>query len=254
MLKKIVLLITMYCFTACTSNLTKPDKDEDAVAQAPLSHEVGAVNESIQVDADWNKRIWQSINPLRIENQMGADPKFRPQTEVKMAYDSTDLYVIFKVDDRFVRSVTEVYNGPVYGDACVEFFFSPDSNQPLWYFNLEVNCGGIPLLHYVTKPREAIQKLAIEDIQEIEIAHSMPKVVDPEITEPVTWTLEYRIPFYLLEKYSKVSRPAPGVIWHANFYKTANQNSNPHYLTWSFVDHPKPNFHLPEYFGTLIFK
>ncbi|MCB0276848.1 MAG: diguanylate cyclase, partial [Calditrichaeota bacterium] len=26
-----------------------------------------------------------------------------------------------------------------------------------------------------------------------------------------------------------------------------------HWLTWAPVEHPKPNFHLPEFFGTLVF-
>ena len=29
---------------------------------------------------------------------------------------------------------------------------------------------------------------------------------------------------------------------------------NSHYMTWSFVDNIKPQFHLPQFFGTLRFK
>jgi hypothetical protein len=91
------------------------------------------------------------------------------------------------------------------------------------------------------------------DIKEIEIAHSLPELVPDEITDSVTWTLEYKIPLALLEKYANVSRPAPGVTWMANFYKCASNNSNPHYYTWSPVTNPTPNFHLPAFFGTLTF-
>jgi hypothetical protein len=82
----------------------------------------------------------------------------------------------------------------------------------------------------------------------------LPKVVDPEIKDSITWTIEYRIPLSMLEKFSEVTRPKPGVVWKANFYKTASQSSNPHYITWSVVDNPVPNFHLPQFFGTLEFK
>ena len=252
MAKGSFILVVLFGLMGC---LSKEIKKSEKAASSPslLSYEVMPTKESIPIDAVWDKTFWKSIEPVRIKNQMGKDPQFRPYTEVKMAYDQNNLYVIFKVDDRFVRSVTQEINGPVYGDACVEFFFAPDEELPLQYFNLETNCGGTVLMHYVRKPREEVQPLNPEDIKQITIEHSMPQVVDPEITEPVTWILEYKIPLAILEKYAQITHPGPGVIWRANFYKTANQCSNPHYLTWSFVDHPKPNFHLPQYFGKLVF-
>ena len=79
--------------------------------------------------------------------------------------------------------------------------------------------------------------------------------VDPEMEEPTTCTLEYRLPFAVVKKYcSDASKPAQDVIWKANFYKCADGTSRPHWLTWSFVDHPTPHFHMPKYFGTLKFE
>jgi len=165
-----------------------------------------------------------------------------------------NLYVIFLVKDKFVRSITTEVNGQVWKDSAVEFFFSPDSDEPLKYFNLEINAGGTPLIFYVTKALTEFVKLQAPDIKQIEIAHSLPSVVDPQITEPVTWTIEYRIPLSMLKKFSNVTNPAPGVIWRANFYKTGSRTSNPNYLTWNFVDNPRPNFHLPQFFGVLKFQ
>ena len=98
------------------------------------------------------------------------------------------------------------------------------------------------------------EKFIWKDIKMIEIAHSMPRLIDPEITEQVTWTVEYRIPVKMLEKYSRVTYPEPGISWKANFYKIAENSSNPHYLTWSEVQNPTPDFHLPQYFGVINFK
>ncbi len=39
----------------------------------------------------------------------------------------------------------------------------------------------------------------------------------------------------------------------ANFYKCADLSAHPHFLSWNKVDVPTPNFHLPEFFGTLYF-
>ncbi len=220
--------------------------------QQPVVYKVNKLTQFMSIDADWDKAQWQEINPIEITNYVGELPEFRPKTEAKMMYDDENVYVIFQVKDRFVHSMVQEFNGNVSGDACVEFFFSPDSEFPERYFNLEINAGGTPLLFYIIKPWTDFTKLEAENIKKIEIAHSLPKIVDPEITEPITWTIEYRVPLAMLEKFSKVSRPKPGTVWKANFYKTASKSSNPHWVAWSAVD--KKNFHLPQLFGTLEFQ
>lgn len=212
-----------------------------------------AVDNEITIDGNWDKPAWEKVKPVTIENRMGEEPRFRPLTAAKVLYDATNVYVIFRVHDKFVKSTVTSYNGHVSGDSCVEFFFSPNSAEPGHYFNLEVNAGGTPLIFFITNPRKSFTKLPDELISKIEIAHSLPAVVDPEITEEVTWTIECRIPLEILKQYTNVTMPRPNVIWRANFYKTGSDTSNPHYYTWSPVSNPEPNFHLPAYFGTLIF-
>jgi hypothetical protein len=217
-------------------------------------YEVARLVQSMEIDGDWNKPQWQQSKAVMAGNYMGSRPKFRPTAQAKMMYNDENLYVIFHVRDRYVRCITKDINGPVWEDACVEFFFSPDNNFPERYFNLEINCGGTPLMHYNIIPGIDITMLEVSDIEMIEIAHSLPRIIDPEITEPVIWTIEYRIPLVLIEKYSKITRPKPGINWKGNFYKIAENSSNPHYLTWSFVDNPEPDFHLPQFFGLLRFQ
>ena len=224
--------------------------------QKPANKEylVSKLKKPMKIDGNWNKAQWKKIETIKIDNYMGTVSPFKPTVEAKMIYDTDNVYVIFRVKDQFVKSIVTEYNGNVSGDSCVEFFFSPDSNEPLKYFNLEINAGGTPLIFYVTKALTEFVKLQAHDIKQIEIAHSLPSVVDPQITEPVTWTIEYRIPLSMLKKFSNVTNPAPGVIWKANFYKTGSRTSNPNYLTWNFVDNPRPNFHLPQFFGVLKFQ
>jgi hypothetical protein len=217
-------------------------------------YNVVKLEQSIKIDGDWNKQRWQNINAVEITNYMGQIPGFQPVVKAKMMYDDKNLYVIFHVRDRYVRCVTNCINGPVWEDSCVEFFFSPDSNLPERYFNLETNCGGTPLMHYNIIPRKVFKELSIEDIEKIEIAHSLPQIVDPEIEEPVTWTIEYRIPTDILRKYSDITQPKQGIVWGGNFYNIADKTSNPHYITWSVVDNNIPDFHLPQFFGVLKFQ
>ena len=237
------------------SSSSLPKKLSDS-KPADEVYKVSKLKGSIKIDANWDKAEWKNVGIVKVDKYMGTIPKFKPTVEAKMMYDEHNVYVIFRVKDRYVRSVVQEYNGNVSGDSCVEFFFAPDSSLPQHYFNLEINAGGTPLIFYIAPPYPSANfvKLQASEIEQIEIAHSLPSKVDPEISEPVTWTIEYRIPLTMLSKFSNVTKPAPGVIWKANFYKTGSRTSNPNYITWNFVDNPRPNFHLPQFFGTLIFQ
>jgi len=245
--KTALLVFFVLLGTGCSFQKKKDMKNDEL-------YSVSKLNRSIAIDGDWNKSEWQNIKAIDIKNPMGDKPLFTPAVQAKMMYDDANLYVIFNVNDRYVRCMVTEINGPVYEEPAVEFFFSPDPEFPDRYFNLEINCGGTPLMHYNDFSKKQRNPLGLADIEEVEIAHSLPKVVDPEITGPVTWTIEYKIPIVMLEKYSKVIHPKPGTAWRANFYKIAEQGSNIHFLTWSPVKNPVPNFHLPQFFGTIQFR
>jgi hypothetical protein len=217
-------------------------------------YHVNRLEGEIMIDGVWDKQVWEKVPALEITNYMGAKPQFLPTTFAKLLYDDENIYGIFLVKDRFVQCLVQETNGHVSGDSCVEFFFSPDNSNPLFYFNLEINCGGVPLMQYVTVPRKEYLFFHEREISKVEIAHSLPKKVFPEIEGDTVWTIEFKLPLKILEQYTSITHPKPGVKCNANFYKTASTTSNPHYLTWSKVDNPRPDFHLPEFFGTLVFR
>jgi hypothetical protein len=217
-------------------------------------YKVTRLKQPMKIDGNWDKPQWKNVPEIDILNYMGSIPNFRPEVKAKMIYDDKNIYVIFHVKDQYVRCLATEINGPVWQDSACEFFFAPDSALPGKYFNLEMNCGGTPLMFYNLVPRKESKRLDIEDIKKIEIAHSLPQLIDPEMSNPVTWTLEYRIPIDMLGKYAGVTHPKKGVEWRANFYKIAENNSNPHYITWSYIENPKPDFHKPKFFGKLSFE
>lgn len=220
-----------------------------------MVYEVHRLYEAMTIDANWEKPAWQNVLPLELKRFMGDKPTHFPKVQAKLLYDDANLYVIFRVDDRYVRAVAQKHQDPVCRDSCVEFFFTPGVDVARGYFNLEMNSGGIMLLRFQTIPRSDSVALASADLKRVEIAHTLPKIVDPELTEPTTWFVEYRLPVDLLSTYcSTVVPPVPGVQWRANFFKCADKTSHPHWLTWSWVDRPQPEFHVPESFGTLVFK
>ena len=204
--------------------------------------------------AHWDSPPWKDLPSELLQHFMGDQPDHFPRTEVKIAYDDRAIHVMFRVADRYVRAVAAEDQDRVWEDSCVELFFTPDADLSKGYFNLEMNCGGTLLLHFqpgTGKGRVVIPKA---ECSEIARAHSLPRKVDPEIDEPVTWVVEYSIPIALLRRYGEVTTPGPKVTWRGNFYKCADKTSHPHWLTWSPVDYPRPNFHLPEWFGFLVFE
>lgn len=221
---------------------------------AAKTYKVARLEGEMKIDADWNKPQWQGAEPVTLENYMGERPEHFPRTQAKLMYDDENLYVIFKVDDRYVKAVHEGYQSAVCQDSCVEFFFTPGVDIGVGYFNVEMNCAGTMLLCHQKSRGVEVVGLADEDLDKVEIANSMPGLVTEEIPEPVTWTLEYRLPLEILVKYAPVARPQSGVVWKANLYKCGDQTSHPHWLTWSYIDLPAPDFHRPDFFGELVFE
>ncbi len=206
------------------------------------------------IDADWSKPFWMQTPSLALRNHMGATPDPFPATRVKMRYDQKNLYLIFRVDDQFVRAAATKTHGKVWQDSCVEFFFSPEADTHNGYFNLETNCMGVFLFQSHNFKNQTARLVDAIDCSKIEIAHSLTVNTTEEIQHPITWTLEYRLPIAILNKYLYAEPPRKGTRWRANFYKCAETNSHPHWLTWAKVVAPQPNFHLPEFFGSLEFE
>lgn len=219
---------------------------------------VPRMKDTLTIDADWNKAAWKGVTPVTLEYYMGQEPEHQPKVEARLAYDDDFLYVIWKVADNYVLAKRTKHQQDVWRDSCVELFFTPGGDPTVdptkrGYFNLETNCTGVKLcgVHF---PGAKDDKLTDEDFASIVTASSLKGPIDPELAKPTTWTLEYKIPFSVLEKFTKVERPRTGVKWRANLYKCADDASHPHWLTWSPITLAEPSFHQPRFFGMLAFE
>lgn len=220
-----------------------------------MSYAVQRLAEPIPIDANWDKPVWQQTEAITLTHYMGERPTHFPKTQAKVRYDDEALYVIFRVEDQYVRAVAQKHDDPVCRDSCVEFFFVPGTDPAAGYFNLEMNCGGTMLFHFQRIPRKDSVALDPADLQRIQVATTLPRNVEPEATAPTVWCVEYRLPLDILTKhFPALAQPAPGVRWMANFYKCADDSSHPHWLTWNPVNRPQPDFHVPTDFGRIEFQ
>ena len=205
----------------------------------------------VDISAEWDSPVWANANTQKLEVVFNKSSSHHPCTEVKLTYDDQGIYGLFQVKDRYVRATRKKDQEQVCKDSCVEFFVHPAGEEK--YFNFEMNCGGTMLLYHIIDCRaHKYDVIPQADLNTIKRFHTLPKIVDPEITEPTTWRLGFAIPMSFFAKYTKINPKLSGQVWHGNFNKCADNTSHPHWLSW--VQLSKLDFHLPKEFGELIFE
>lgn len=212
----------------------------------------------VELNVAWDSEVWEQADTIEINNFFATPTAgdYKPITKCRVLYDNRGLYLLYTVKDRYVKSTTSNLNESVCRDSCVEFFVEPDGDGS--YINFEFNCGGNMLASCVrdcTRTAEGFadyQNLNHTDATEIEIFHTMPSIVNPEMIGDTEWRLGAFIPFTIFSRYTNCSTPQAGTIWRANFYKCGDQTSNPHWGSWNPVS--ELNFHLPQCFQTIEFK
>lgn len=210
----------------------------------------------VALPAIWEDAAWQNAETLEVKNFRPESSDQRPHVSARLLYDTSGIHGIFQVQDRFVRCVRTEYGSQVWKDSCVEFFAQPKPDAG--YFNLEMNCGGAFLCWHVIDPTRTPEifkqftRVPWEIARGVQVHTSLPRTVEPEITEPVTWTLQFSIPFALFEKFIGPLGTIAGQTWRGNFFKCGDETSHPHWASWSPVD--EFNFHLPRCFGEIRFE
>lgn len=178
-----------------------------------------------------------------------------PHTQLSLSWDQNGLLGTFSVRDQFVKSVYTQNAAPVYEDSCVEIFVQPVPGKG--YFNFEFNAAGAMLASYVTDPArtpsgslKAATGFTAGDYEQVKATSSIDHKLEAEIETAMDWTLDFEIPFSLLERFTGALTDCAGAHWRANFFKCADKCSHPHWASWTRL--PEKNFHLPEYFGQII--
>jgi hypothetical protein len=222
----------------------------------PIGYLVRRTLAAPALDGEWDGQDWQRAETLEISHFRPESSAHHPHTLARLLHDGTAIYVFFHVEDRYVRSVQTQYLGPVCTDSCVEWFARPRLDRG--YINFELNCGGTLHSSYIEDPTRVpggFKRFTYVDEQwarQVQIVHSMPAVVEPEIASPCTWTVAYRVPLALFEAYTGPLGELSGQVWQANFYKCGDQTSHPHWVAWAPVQ--ELNFHRPQDFAAIRFE
>ena len=158
----------------------------------------------------------------------------------QVCHDASSLYLRMEAEE---FPVCATLTGPleqVCRDSCLEFFFAPGGSER--YFNFELNPLGTLCLGFGAE-RPARVRQVPKDLGQLQI--------EP-FTTPKGWGVTFAVPADFVRLYF------PGFTFSgnaaANFYKCGDDTPTPHYLAWSPLTSPAPDFHRRQDFGRLIFE
>ena len=184
---------------------------------------------------------WQKIPALGVSNIQWL-PDVGVRMTQQMCYDDSAFYIRQQAVEKHIRAACCNPQDYACQDSCMEFFFRPDLQDDR-YFNFEITPTGFLYLG-LGKGRRNSVRLFPENHREL-------FDICPFYT-PDGWMLTYKIPFSFIRSYFPEFAPKPGLQIRANCYKCGDLTAQPHYLSWNLCEKPQPDFHVPEYFGTMI--
>lgn len=226
---------------------------DDAAAGRVAPYIIRRTAAAAPLAGEWDHPAWRVANTLAVDRFHARSSEHHPRARVRQLFDAAGIYTLFQVEDRYVRSVQTDLNDPVCTDSCAEFFVQPKPDRG--YLNFEINCGGTLHCSFVedaTRTPQGFRKwtpVSPELAARIRIWHSLPQVVEPEISAPTTWRVAFFVPFSFFEHYVGALGTLPGQEWRANYYKCGDRTSHPHWATWAPIE--VLNFHQPDCFGPI---
>ena len=175
-----------------------------------------------------------------------ADFSYKPVVVFDIARGDKDLYIHYFVRGLSLRAMAGEDGEFVHTDSCVEFFVRKSEEQ--FYTNFEFNCIGTCLAAR-GNGRHNRTPFTSNEYKKIRRYTTVPQGTFAEKTGLYEWELTVAIPFELM---GLDAANLPAAI-RANFYKCADETAHPHYVTWSEINLPAPDYHCPEHFGEILF-
>lgn len=179
---------------------------------------------------------WEKAALAEIGVNRWAGYAVPPKTVFKMLRTPEGIAVWLHTDETHLRAEVAEENGEICTDSCMEFFLKPD-NHDCRYLNFELNPKGVLHLGIGTGRGDRTQFDTDRAIFAIE-----------SVANEGDWTLKFIVPdSFLLESFEKISP-----VCKMNVYKCGDFTDHEHYAMWSEVETVEPDFHVPDFFGTLI--
>jgi alpha-galactosidase len=188
-----------------------------------------------------NVRDWKRVPEIQFNHDWrgkNADPE--RTTEVRILWTPETLFLRFHQRYRTITVYPDArpdgWRDELWDRDVAEVFLQPDTSDPRKYKEFEVSPNGQWI------------DLAISHGEKEELHSKLKRRVMLD-KENHTWTAELVIPMESL-----TPRFSADDVWRVNFYRVEGESEPRFYSAWSPTNSPKPNFHVPEAFGKLIFR
>ncbi|MDR3263849.1 MAG: hypothetical protein LBT30_06015 [Clostridiales bacterium] len=178
-----------------------------------------------------------------ITNYKWTDNGYAPAVKIFLSYDDKSLKVHFEVSERKSEPRYRLDGLPVFKDSAVEVFLKP-FNDDVRYLNCEFNSVCAAVLGFGGKKenRESLIERYKKDLNAAAFCDSDK------------WSIFFEIPYRVIgEIYGREFLPHNETVT-ANFFKCGDETEYPHFGMLFDVISLYPEFHLPQYFGRLIFE
>ena len=240
-MKSIFLILNIAVFLISCSNMSIKTK---AIEVFKIAVNDGLSFENISTVIE-KETILNTINCLEWDKF-----PYQPQVDFRIAHDDSLLFIKFYVKEDHLLAKRSEPNSATHRDSCVEFFIDPmkDGN----YYNFEFNCIGTTHLAY--GPDRSNRTFIPQEniIKEIKTWSTLGDQPFDEKSGKFEWEMVVVIPASIFTYNEGFN--FSNLIAKANFYKCGDDTTQPHYLSWNPVKTENPDFHRPEFFGTLNFK
>ncbi len=205
----------------------------------------------ITIDGRLSEAAWAavpSVGPFKFSWHTRGEQE---QTTARLLWDDEYLYVSYVCDDAHISAEFTERDEPVYRDDCVELFTAPNPNRPLDYFNFEMNVRAALLDQH--HPEGRFSGLKDEwNSSGVKVAARIAGTLNEDRDRDCYWVLEAAIPWSNFAGVAESLPPQPGDVWRLNLNRCGGK-TNEQYSQWSSSATPKPDFHVPERFGQVVF-
>ncbi|MFC1607431.1 carbohydrate-binding family 9-like protein [Candidatus Latescibacterota bacterium] len=175
----------------------------------------------------------------------------KKQTEVKMLWDDTFLYLSYRCDDSYIWAEYYDTNSATCLDDCVEIFWDPNPGDPRRKYNMfEMNCIGNVLSVYVGSGMSIKEK--VSRIMVPHIAQNIMGTVNDDSDVDTGWILEIAIRFSDYTELFDGSTPDEDAMWRVGLNRCGGK-TNVQESQWSPSLTGNDSFHRPEDFGKVFF-
>jgi hypothetical protein len=220
------------------------------IAQSLPQQDIFRASSPITIDAKLDEPAWRQAPAVSDFHFNWWKEGAKEQTVAKLLWDDKNLYVAFFCHDRHISADIVQRHGPVSRDDCVEVFISPNTSKPRNYYGFEINALGTMLNFIRADWYKGPPNNEPEGVRYRTSFHGLS--VKNESPDDDHWVLELAIPFGNFKMDAPNTPPRDGDTWRLNLNR-AGGKTDAQYSTWSPVSTERPNFHVPEAFGSVRF-